>query len=123
MKKITNIYKRIDKRGIFLECINGPLAWKSINGGFMNKDALMGNHYHKKNRTLFFLLSGKAIVYCKNLKNASRVRNFNIKSNQGVIFDPYETHAWRFTENSYFLLLKSEKYSSTEPDTYEGKVV
>ncbi len=56
-------------------------------------------------------------------KPKSEIKHFSIKAEEGVIFDPYETHAWRFLEDSVFLLIKSEEYSLTESDTYEGKVV
>ena len=122
MHKITDIFKRTDDRGSFIECYNGTTGWQSINGGFMNKGALMGNHYHKKSETLFFVLSGSAEVRARNTrdKNAA-VTTWVCKAGEGTLFETLETHAWTFLEDSVFLLLKSKKYTGDD-DTFAEQV-
>jgi len=124
MKKVVNNYQRIDKRGIFNEYLNSGQSWKSINGGAMKRGALMGNHYHKKCLTLFFIVSGSAEVFSKNLKGArAKIEKIKLKDLEGVLLNKYETHAWRFLKDSSFLLLKSNKYNENNKDIYESVVM
>lgn len=123
MKKISYSYERIDKRGIFREYLNGDECWKAVNSGIMKKSALLGNHYHKKSRSAFFLLSGSADFFIKNVKKNEKVRKFRLKSGEGILIYPYETHTIRFREKSMFLLLKSQKFDSKSNDLYEAKLI
>ncbi len=124
MVKIKNSYKRIDKRGVFIEYFNDDQAWRSVNGGTMKKGAVMGNHYHKKARTLFYILSGSAVVVAKNIKKTgAKIQKIYLKNSEGAVIEKYETHAWKFLEKSDFLLLKSEKFSEGAKDIFPGKVM
>ncbi len=123
MKIIKNIFERKDDRGVFREYINSDSVWKSINGGFMRKGSVMGNHYHKKCETMFFLVSGSVEILIKDLKKEnSKIEKFTLNNNEGIIFEPYETHANVFLEDSEFILLKSEKFDRTNEDIYPAKI-
>ena len=124
MKLITKVYNRKDDRGTFTECINDDQCWKSINSGTMNAGAIMGNHYHKNCKAFFFLLSGSASIYIKNVRDQnSKIVNFLLNSDEGVIFEPYETHAIKYEEDSKFLFLKSEKFDKENSDLNEAKLI
>src|SRR3989338_826327 len=147
MEIIKNIYQRKDSRGNFQEFINSETGWKAVNGGFMNKDAIMGNHYHKKCRTLFFIVKGSAKVLVKDVRKDSgnrifenktsgsktlesktsehadsKIEEVNLKTSEGVIFEKYETHAIKFSEESIFLLLKDKKFDKDDQDIFEAKL-
>ncbi len=122
MKKITSVFTRLDQRGLFIECANGE-PWQSVNSGKMRKGAVMGHHYHKKSRVLFFLLSGSVSGSMRSVKSTrAKVKKFNLTPNQGIIFEPYETHALTFTAGGYFILLKTKAFSLTNPDIFPAKV-
>ena len=124
MKLVKCLFERKDERGTFREYINENSVWKSINGGLMKQGAIMGNHYHKKCDTLLFLISGSADIFIKDIRNeTSEVKKFKLNKNEGVIFEPYETHANVFLEDSQFLLLKSEKFDKNDEDIYPSKVI
>lgn len=138
MEIIKNIYQRKDTRGNFQEFINSETGWKAINGGFMNKDAVMGNHYHKKCRTLFFVVKGSAKVLVKDVRNEKdkdmkkeskfeqkfqQIKEVTLKMSEGVIFEKYETHAIKFNEESIFLLLKDKKFNQNNLDIFEAKLI
>lgn len=123
MEKISNIYKRKDHRGIFVEYANGNTGWKSVNGGFMHKGKILGNHYHKKCQALFFIIKGSAVVRAKDVRNKkSNIQKIVLRQSQGCTFEPYETHSITFLENSNFLLLKSKKFSEKNKDIFELKI-
>jgi len=113
-------FKRVDKRGIFLELVNGG-SWGAVNWGNMTKGSLIGNHYHKETELFLFLLKGSAEVIIENIKNEQK-QQFNLDSGSGVFFYPYESHAIKFLSDSEFIMLKTH-YDKNDPDIFEHKVV
>jgi len=47
---------------------------------------------------------------------------FVLGENQGVYFEPLESHAVEFREDSEFLMVKSLPYDAQDPDTIEYPV-
>ncbi len=124
MRKISKTFERRDKRGIFREHINTQTGWKSVNGGLMKKGMIMGNHYHKKNTAVLFILRGSARVYSKNVRQKnSKMSTLNLRESEGCVMYPFETHAVKFLRDSVFLLLKSHRFESKSPDIYESKII
>ena len=124
MKKIDNIYKRLDERGTFVEYINSEISWKSVNGGHMKKGAVMGNHYHKVCISLFFFVSGGAEVLIKDVRKENTApTKLNLTANEGVVFEPYETHVLHFTDDSIYILLKSEIYKEDSNDMFDAPLI
>lgn len=122
MKRIKFSYERNDKRGIFREYLNSDSPWRSINQGVMKKNSILGNHYHKKTKSAFFILSGSASFIIKDIRKKNQAKKFVIKNGEGVLILPYETHAIKFLEKSTFLLAKSNKFNSKDKDLYEAKL-
>lgn len=108
-------FNRNDHRGDLIEIINGS-RWQNISYGHIKKNAMMGNHYHKKTIVFFFLLKGNAIVDVVNAKT-QETGYARIKQNEGIIFGPYISHAIRFQRDSMFLMGKSKKYDIS--DTFQ----
>ena len=123
MKRISYQYERKDARGVFREYLNGDQSWKAVNQGIMKKNALMGNHYHKKAISAFFILSGSADFVYKDVRKRGRTRRFLLKEGQGVLILPYETHTVRFRETSVFILLKTKKFDPKHKDLFEAKLL
>lgn len=119
-QKIKPSFIRKDKRGIFVEAVNGS-SWKSISFGNMKKGAIMGNHYHKKTLVLFFIISGKVRVDTISIKTKEK-SSFEINKNEGYLFEPNCSHAINFLENSTFLMAKSLAYNAKDDDTFVYKV-
>ena len=89
---------------------------KTLIRGRMNPGAVIGNHYHKKTIIFFYLTSGSVRVKTVNVENGLR-DDFALQANQGVLLSVNESHAIRFLEDSEFIMLKSLRYDSTDPDT------
>ena len=123
MKKISYQYERKDSRGVFREYLNSDRGWKAVNQGVMKKNALMGNHYHKRAISAFFVLSGSADFFYKDIRKVGRKSRLVLKEGEGVLILPYETHTVRFRERSVFLLLKTEKFDPKNKDLYEAKLL
>ena len=114
---LTPTHVRRDERGELTEIVSTFPA-KALLAGRMNAGAVMGNHYHKRTRVFFFLQSGAAAVRTIHAKTGARDA-FVLSAGQGVVLEPGESHAIRFTAGSDWLMLKSEPYDPADPDTYE----
>jgi mannose-6-phosphate isomerase-like protein (cupin superfamily) len=113
-------FERRDSRGVFREILSGFPAGTVVCGR-MNAEAVMGNHYHQRTRVFFYLLAGAADVGTVNVATGAKDR-FRLGENQGVFFEPGDSHAIRFREDSEFLMLKSLPYDPEDPDTIEYPV-
>lgn len=113
-------FERRDDRGVFREVVNGFPA-QTLLAGTMRGGAVMGNHYHRKTRLFFHLLSGGARIRTVHVETGAR-DELTLGENQGVFLEPNESHAIRFLEESRFVMLKSLAYDPEDPDTYEFPV-
>ena len=107
---------RRDERGELLEIVANFPA-KALLSGSMKAGAVMGNHYHRRTRVFFYLQSGSAEVRTVQVATGARDA-FSLKAGQGVVLEPNESHAVRFSAESRWLMLKSRAYDPTDPDTY-----
>jgi dTDP-4-dehydrorhamnose 3,5-epimerase-like enzyme len=113
---LTPGFERRDERGLFQEIVNGePFA--AVSRGRMRAGAVMGNHFHKRTRVLFFLTSGRARIKTVDVETGA-TDAFELSEGQGVHLEPGESHAIRYIEDSDFVMLKSLPYDPAEPDTY-----
>jgi dTDP-4-dehydrorhamnose 3,5-epimerase-like enzyme len=113
-------FERKDARGVFREVLNGFEARTFITGR-MSRDAVLGNHYHRKTRVFFYLTRGAARVVILNVETGEK-EAFTLERDQGCFFEIHESHAVRFTEDSEFVMLKSLAYDPADPDTYAQSV-
>jgi quercetin dioxygenase-like cupin family protein len=113
-------FERRDDRGVFREVLTGFPAGTVVCGK-MNAGAVMGNHYHRRTRVFFHLLAGAADVRTVNVETGAK-EEFPLVENRGVFFEPGESHAIRFREDSEFLMVKSLPYDPGDPDTIEFPV-
>jgi dTDP-4-dehydrorhamnose 3,5-epimerase-like enzyme len=113
-------FERRDSRGIFREILSGFPAG-TVACGNMGAGAVMGNHYHRRTRVFFYLLSGRAGVRTVDIETGAADK-FLLAENQGVLLEPGESHAIRFLVDSEFLMMKSLPYDPQDPDTFAHPV-
>ncbi len=114
-------FSRRDERGSFVEAITtGP--WETVITGTMNAGAVIGNHYHKKTRMFFFVLTGLAIANIVNVETGER-RTIDIDERHGLHLNPGEAHAISFETETTYVLLKSQTYDENDPDTFAYSVL
>ena len=109
------LFEREDERGVFRELLSGFPAGNVVCGE-MKAGAVMGNHYHRRTRVFFHVLSGGVRISTVNVESGARDA-FALAENEGVFLEPGESHAIRFLEDSRFLMMKSEPYDPADPDT------
>jgi dTDP-4-dehydrorhamnose 3,5-epimerase-like enzyme len=105
---------REDDRGRFEELINVGV-WESLIHGTMQKDAVMGHHYHADTILFFYLLEGTARITTVDVTTTDR-REYMLEAGQGFLFRPSEARAIQYLEDARFLILKSRRYDPENPD-------
>ena len=109
------LFERRDERGVFREILSGFPAGNVVCGE-MTAGAVMGNHYHRRTRVFFYVLSGGVGISTVNVESGAR-DEFLLAENEGVYLEPGESHAIRFMVDSRFLMMKSGPYDPADPDT------
>jgi quercetin dioxygenase-like cupin family protein len=117
---LRHAFERRDERGLFQEIVNGP-SFAAVSRGQMAAGAVMGNHFHKKTRVFFFLVSGRAAIKTVNVETGV-TDAFRLSAGEGVYLETGESHAIRYETESEFVMLKSLPYDPKEPDTYSFPV-
>lgn len=113
---IKPTFIRSDDRGGFIECLNeGP--WQTVIHGDMQPGKIMGRHYHRITRCFFYLISGRATINILNIVNGEGA-TFQLGPQEGIYFEPFESHTITYVEESRFIFLKSLRYSEDRPDIY-----
>lgn len=112
---VTPGFSRRDERGLFTEIMAGFPA-KALLSGRMRAGAVMGNHYHERTRLFFYVQDGAVEIRTVDVSTGARDR-FILRTGQGVVLEPGESHAIRFTEESSWLMLKSEPHDPNDPDS------
>lgn len=115
-KILKPTFIRKDKRGFFIEVLNGS-SWEEISYGIIKKGACMGNHYHKTTDVFFFVTKGSVKIDFIHVKT-KKLSVVHLLKNEGVIFKRNYSHAISFLEDSVFIQAKSKKYDVDYPDTY-----
>lgn len=105
MKKILKKNFK-DKRGTILDIfINQPKDHCSLVT--FNKNAVRGNHFHKKSVQYSFVISGKLIMASSkvNKKNhlVGKIKKEIVKSNTLITHKPLHAHAFRALSKSSLL--------------------
>ena len=113
---LRSTYERRDERGLFQEIVNGP-SFAAVSRGRMKPGAVMGNHFHKKTRVFFFVVSGSAAIRTVNVETKA-TDSFTLSEGEGIYLEPGESHAIRYETESEFVMLKSLPYDPKDPDTY-----
>src|SRR3989338_7166785 len=101
MKKITLTPVFKDERGS-IDTIFAGIPWKEINKFTSEKDAVRGNHYHKKTQELIFILYGKVEVNVRNVKT-KETETLVIGKDEGVIIEPYDLHTITILEKTVWI--------------------
>jgi len=97
MKKILkNNFK--DKRGLILDIfINKPKDHCTLVT--FNKNAIRGNHFHKKSTQYSFVISGRLLfAYCKVDKNGNiigKLKKEILRANSLITHKPFHAHAFK----------------------------
>ena len=111
-----------DERGLFFEVLNKTQITHIIVTTF-TKNAVRGNHFHKKTTQITFIISGEVDYYFK--LPISKIKVLSLIKNSFLITKPYEIHAYKFKKNTKMLILSKGLRGGKdyEKDTYRKKII
>ncbi len=97
---------RKDKRGYILDVfVNDPKDHCTVVS--FNKNAIRGNHFHKKSKQYSFILDGKLLMYTAKVDKKGLIkRKLNrkiVKKNDLISHKPFEAHAFKAITKSTML--------------------
>lgn len=113
-------FRRQDERGLFVEVVSGG-PWETVITGTMHAGGVIGNHFHKHTRMLFYLMSGAAKVHVVDIETRATATTA-LRAENGTFLEKNVAHAIVFEQDSSFLLLKSQRYTESDPDTFPYSV-
>jgi len=104
-----------DARGFIADLTVEPLD--SVTLVFTEKDAVRGNHYHRKTHQWTYVVSGSLAVVTSE---AGKVEEGVVSAGTLMLSPPMESHAWRALEDTTVLVWTRGPRSveNYESDTY-----
>jgi dTDP-4-dehydrorhamnose 3,5-epimerase-like enzyme len=118
IEKIKPIF--VDERGSIWDFLTGEIIH---HVGFLItvKGAIRGKHFHKEQKQYTLITKGKMKIIVKDLKNPnSRIEEFELESNDMIMFPSFYYHSIEAMEDSECLVFTSKSRSGDgyEDDTY-----
>ena len=84
-----------DDRGVLKQLVSS--GWNQINVITSLADSFRGNHYHKNNMEMFYIISGKFKLI---LRKNDQTFSFLIEANDFFIIEPYAVHSFEYIEDT-----------------------
>lgn len=103
IKKLDVDFKHIDARGTICQILSIPNS--QVNFLFTKKSASRGNHYHKKNREFFFVISGKVQISACSVKNPEEKEEYVFEAGDLFLVEPYTMHSFDFLEDTQMTVI------------------
>lgn len=86
-----------DERGALFQLFSS--GWQQVNVSFTKKGVERGCHYHKQNREIFFIVSGKCRLSIKDL-NTGEEEEQTLMGGEMVMVHPNEIHTFNYDEDT-----------------------
>lgn len=83
-----------DERGSLIQLVHEGFSQYNII--FSHKDVLRGNHYHKKNREAFYVITG---AFTLNVSKDDVEESYDFKSGDMFLIPPYVKHSFCYTKD------------------------
>ena len=108
-----------DSRGSLVEIAKTGL-WQQLNRVKTNRGAVRGNHYHKSNVELYYVLNGELKLHIRNLKTNEEA-HYQFGEGDCFIVEPYEFHTLEHLTDGDYIVLFSEKFNTESPDLHKDE--
>lgn len=106
-----------DDRGSFWQLAQA--GWGEINYVETLADKRRGNHFHKENYELFFIMKGQVEVTVRSLKNP-KAQTFLLSAEESLLIEPYELHTFYTRMNTQWMVLLSKGIHPENPDFHKA---
>jgi len=111
-----------DERGWLAEILRVDRVEQRISQIYVSysvKDAVRGGHYHKRKTEWFFVISGEASFYLRDLDTGEEDNLVIIDKDHLLLEIPAGVfHTIKSKTELYLLVASSEVFNKDDPDTY-----
>lgn len=91
---------------------------KQINMYTANKDAILGNHFHKETNEFFFVIKGQVYLELYNILSGERTSKI-FDSGDMFVVNPMEVHTIECMTDVKLMTFLDKPYSDKYPDIYK----
>lgn len=105
-----------DQRGFLYEIIEAKIG--QVNFLFSKAGTVRGNHYHKKLKETFFVVSGEFILETYDLRTKSS-HSYTVKKGDYFEIPTYTNHTLKFNLDTKIIVTYSEKFDPSCPDIFK----
>jgi len=103
IKKLETDFEHIDGRGLICQILSIPNS--QVNYLFTKKGAKRGNHYHKRNREFFYVISGKVQISAFYVKNPEQTELLTFSTGNLFVVEPYVMHDFTFIDDTQMVVI------------------
>lgn len=103
IRKLNVDFFQTDPRGTICQILSIPNS--QVNYLFTKKGAKRGNHYHKKNKEFFFLISGKVKISVCSAEIPEKKEEIVFSEGDLFVVDPYTIHSFDFLEDTQMTVI------------------
>jgi len=127
--KLSKLDKKVDDRGFVVEILRSEqvnAAFGQIFISTVKPGKVKGNHYHKRKREWYSVVSGKVTVHFVDVKTGEKKKVVLDSKNPALLtINPGISHAItnEGKEEAIIIAYISESFNPEDPDTFEFKVV
>lgn len=113
----------IDDRGEITNIFEGTIEHVALITS--KKGTVRANHYHKHIHQYIYLISGELESHCCDIKSTEKKQMIIVKPGDLINTPPLIAHAQKFTQDSVFLALSTQKRlkGKYEEDTIAFSVI
>lgn len=109
-----------DPRGELFEFKEIERDYRQVNILTSMAGTVRGNHYHKKLREKFFVVSGAVDVELRSV-HTGEITKFSCSKAEEFVVDPFFLHTLTFQVDTVILSFYSEAFDEKDPDIYTIK--
>ncbi len=106
-----------DERGNFWQIAQA--GWGEINYVETLADKHRGNHFHKENYELFFIMKGQVEVTVRSLRKP-KTQTILLSQGELLLIEPYELHTFYTRMDTQWMVLLSKGIHSENPDFHKA---
>lgn len=101
IKFIKPEFTHKDDRG-FLTQITSKGKWSQVNYIESDRGAIRGNHYHKLNRELFYVIKGQFYL---TLERDGNKKTYDIVAKDMFVIEPFVRHSFEYVKKTMLITM------------------
>lgn len=74
-------------------------GWNQVNVSYTKGGVIRGGHYHKKNKEVFFVVSGECKIELEDVNNGEK-KDFTVKDGDMFVLYPFAKHTFNYVKDT-----------------------